>query len=135
MNGKMRDGSMLRIAPLQNTNRKITARLPVQNAIGNPNMSSNASEPNSRIVSQPMPISMPMAHAAFLVTSMMSLSSLETPCSTISAAPTGMVSLIGQYSTPHSENESSPTETESMANRTVSNSRVTATMQQNTRVT
>src|SRR5439155_16942083 len=61
MNGKIRDGSMLRIAPFPNTNRKITARLPVQNAIGRPSMSNSASEPNSRMVSQPMPISRPMA--------------------------------------------------------------------------
>src|SRR5947199_9111166 len=61
MNGKIRDGSMLRIAPLPNTNRKMTARLPVQNAIGRPSMSNSASEPNSRMVSQPMPISRPMA--------------------------------------------------------------------------
>src|SRR5882757_286074 len=60
MNGNTRDGSMLSIAPLPNTNRKITARLPVQNAIGSPNISSSASEPNSRMVSQPMPISRPI---------------------------------------------------------------------------
>src|SRR5438093_1867318 len=59
MNGKIRDGSMLRMAPLPNTNRKMTARLPVQNAIGNPSIKSSASDPNSRIVSQPMPISRP----------------------------------------------------------------------------
>src|SRR5437016_12631413 len=61
MNGKIRDGSMLRIAPFPNTNRKITARLPVQNAIGKPSMSNSPSEPNRRMVSQPMPISRPMA--------------------------------------------------------------------------
>ena len=48
MNGKMRDGIMLRIAALPNTNRKMTARLPVQNAIGRPSASSTPSEPNSK---------------------------------------------------------------------------------------
>ena len=48
MNGKMRDGIMFRIAGVPKTNRKITARLPVQNAIGRPSSSSSASEPNSR---------------------------------------------------------------------------------------
>ena len=78
MNGKMRDGSILRIAPLPNTNRKITARLPVQNAIGSPSISNSASEPNRRTVSQPMPISRP-TYAPFRETMMMSLISFDRP--------------------------------------------------------
>ena len=78
MNGKMRDGSMLRIAPLPNTNRKITARLPVQNAIGSPSINTNAREPNRRIVSQPMPISRP-TYATLRETIMMSLISFDRP--------------------------------------------------------
>ena len=61
MNGKMRDGSMFSIAALPNTNRKIMARLPVQNAIGRPSTSSKPSDPNSRSVSHSIPISRPMA--------------------------------------------------------------------------
>src|SRR5262245_1054833 len=36
-----------------------------------------------------------------------SLMSLESPCSAISAAPIGIISLTGQYCTPHSVNETS----------------------------
>ena len=39
---------------------------------------------------------------------MMSLISLEMPCSSSSAAPIGIVSFTGQYCMPHSVNESSP---------------------------
>src|SRR5881394_4027403 len=59
MNGKIRDGSMLRIPPFPKTYRNTTARLPVQKAIGRPSINSRPSEPNRRIVSQPMPISRP----------------------------------------------------------------------------
>ena len=61
MNGKMRDGIMLRMPPLPNTNRKMIARLPVQNAIGRPSASSSVSEPNSSNVSHAIRISRPMA--------------------------------------------------------------------------
>src|SRR5205823_8845873 len=133
MNGKIRDGSMLRIAPLPNTNRKMTARLPVQNAIGNPSISSSASEPNSRIVSQPMPISRP-TYASLRVTIMMSLMSFEMPCSVISAAPIGIINLTGQYWMPHSVNDRSPTEIASEANRYEVTSIVTMKMKKNSDV-
>src|SRR4051812_27011085 len=63
MNGKIRDGIMLRMAGLSKTNRKMTARLPVQNAIGRPSASKIASDPNSRTVSHAMSISSPIAEA------------------------------------------------------------------------
>ena len=63
MNGKIRDGIMLRMALFPNTNRKMVAKLPVQNAIGNPSASSRPSEPNSRTVSQAMSISRPIVQA------------------------------------------------------------------------
>ena len=109
MNGKMRAGIMLRMAELPNTNRKITARLPVQNAIGRPSASSTPSEPNSRSVSHAISISKPMAQALPRVRMTMSLISLEMPCSSSSAAPIGIISFTGQYWTPHSVNETSPT--------------------------
>ena len=108
MNGKMRDGIMLRMAAFPNTNRKMVARLPVQNAIGRPSASSTPSEPNSRSVSHAMSISRPMAQALPLVTNTMSLISLAMPCSNSSAAPIGIVSFTGQYWTPHSVNDTSP---------------------------
>ena len=117
MNGKMRDGIMFRMAPLPNTNRKTTARLPVQNAIGRPSASSMPSEPNSRTVSHAISISSPMAQALLPVTKTMSLMSLESPCSAISAAPIGSVSLTGQYWMPHSVNDTSLLLMASSANR------------------
>jgi hypothetical protein len=117
MNGKMRDGIMFRTAGEPNTNRKITARLPVQNAIGRPSISSRASEPNSSSVSQPIPTSRPIAHASFRETMRMSLISLEIPWRMISAAPIGMVSLTGQYWMPHSVNDVSWLLMASAANR------------------
>src|SRR6266480_6379116 len=59
MKGKMRAGIMLRIAGVPKTNRKMVARLPVQNAIGRPSMSSRASEPKSSRVSHAIGISIP----------------------------------------------------------------------------
>src|ERR1041384_5409163 len=61
MNGKMRAGIILRIAGVPKTNRKIVARLPVQNAIGRPSMSKRPSEPNSSRVSHTIGISMPIS--------------------------------------------------------------------------
>src|SRR3954470_1843543 len=60
MNGKMRAGIMLRIAGVPNTNRQIVARLPVQNAIGSPSMSSSPSPPNRIRLSQPIDSSLPI---------------------------------------------------------------------------
>ena len=108
MNGKMRDGIMFRIAELPNTNRKMTARLPVQNAIGRPSASKMPSEPNSSSVSHAISMSQPMAQALPRVRMMMSLISLEMPCSSSSAAPIGIISFTGQYWTPHSVKETSP---------------------------
>src|SRR5262245_34181063 len=61
MNGKMRAGIMLRMAGIPNRNRKMVARLPVQNAIGSPSASKRPREPNRRTVSHAMSISSPMA--------------------------------------------------------------------------
>src|SRR5947209_18968634 len=63
MKGKMRAGIMFRMAGLPNTNKKMTARLPVQNAIGRPSASSTPSEPNSSSVSQAMSMSRPISSA------------------------------------------------------------------------
>src|SRR5437764_715773 len=61
MNGKMRAGIMLRIAGVPKTKRKIVARLPVQNAIGSPSISSSPSEPKSSSESHWIGISKPMS--------------------------------------------------------------------------
>src|SRR4051794_24682743 len=60
MNGKMREGSMFRIAELPKTKRQITARLPVQKAIGSPSISKSARPPNRTRLSQPIESSMPI---------------------------------------------------------------------------
>src|SRR3954469_14166971 len=60
MNGKMREGIMFRIAELPNTKRQITARLPVQKAIGRPSISSSARPPKRIRLSQPIESSMPI---------------------------------------------------------------------------
>src|SRR5438067_3393949 len=61
MNGKMRAGIMLRMALLPNTKRKIVARLPVQNAIGSPSISSRPRPPKSSSDSHWIGISMPIS--------------------------------------------------------------------------
>ena len=42
MNGKIRDGSMFRIAPFPNTNRNTNARLPSAKVIGTPSIQRQA---------------------------------------------------------------------------------------------
>src|SRR6266496_4680754 len=137
MNGKMRDGIMLRIAEFPNRNRNTTAREPVQNAIGSPSASSTPSEPNSSNVSHAISISQPMAQATPFFRILTSLISLESPCSASSAAPIGIISLTGQYCTPHSVKETSPVPpglNESMAKRQLVKNNVNTKMKKNTDV-
>ncbi len=126
---------MFSTALLPNTKRKIVARLPVQNAIGRPSASNIASPPKRRTVSQPIPISRPMRHAPLRITNRMSLISLETPCSSSSAAPIGIASLTGQYWMPHSVNDVSPKPIESDANLMPVTSIVPMKMKKKTDVT
>ena len=63
---------------------------------------------------------------------MMSFTSFETPCITISAAPMGMHSFTGQYWMPHSANEVSEFFTESQANFQPVTSIVMVKMKKNT---
>ena len=115
----------------------MTARLPVQNAIGRPSASSTPSEPNSSSVSHAISISKPMAQAFPRVTRTMSLMSLAKPCSRSSAAPIGIISFTGQYWMPHSVNETSPTPAglnESSANRPLVQNSVPTKMKKKTEV-
>src|SRR5439155_22897627 len=70
-----------------------------------------------------------------LVTIMKSLISMDSPCSSSSAAPIGIVSLTGQYCTPHSVNECSPTWAASSAKRALVHNMVPTKMKKNSELT
>ena len=67
----------------------------------------------------------------------MSFVSLETPCRNSRAAPIGIISLTGQYCTPHSVNDTSPLPPglmESIANLPLVQNKVPTKMKKNTDV-